>query len=216
MEQQPLVPYPLLKRLTDKLIALILILLFSPVFLFVFMGMVINMLLCPRDQGDFFYREKRITQGREFEVLKFRVLQQQVILQAQNEGKSARKYENEEANLTWSGRHLLKKWYFDELPQLFNIMKGDMSLVGPRPWSVAEVNQQIQQGVVYRQLILAGWTGPTQVGVKGEALQAGGAAIDMQYLDDCRTKSSWQMWLYDMNILWRTTKIMLMGKGLQY
>ncbi|MBF0276398.1 MAG: sugar transferase [SAR324 cluster bacterium] len=216
MENQQTVPYPLLKQITDKLISFTLIVVFSPIFLLCFLGMSCNMLLRPEDRGEFFYRETRITQGREFEVLKFRVLRQDVVLLAKKERKSARKYESDESNLTWSGRNLLKKWYFDELPQLFNIFKGDMSLVGPRPWSVAEVNEQLRQGIAYRNLILAGWTGPTQVQVKGESLKKGGDRVDIQYLEDCRSKSAWKMWLYDLDILLRTVKIMFSGEGLKY
>ena len=69
----------------------------------------------------------------------------------------------DEANLTWAGRRLLKPWYLDELPQLWNVLRGDMSLVGPRPWPPSMVANQVAKGFTYRNEFVAGWTGPAQV-----------------------------------------------------
>ena len=68
------------------------------------------------------------------------------------------------ANLTWAGRRLLKPRYLDELPQIWNVFRGDMSLVGPRPWPPAMVANQVAKGFTYRNEFVAGWTGPAQVG----------------------------------------------------
>ena len=210
------VPYPLLKWGTDKLLSLLLILIFTPVWIFIVFSMLISMALFPADRGSLFYREKRITRGREFDILKFRVLRKDVLLQVQKEGKYSRLYEGDSSKLTWAGRCLLKKWYFDELPQLFNIVKGDMSLVGPRPLVVAEVNELLKQGIMYRDFILAGWTGPVQVEVKGETLQKKSTELDLEYLDRCRNWSSWQLWWYDISVLYQTIQIILSGKGLKF
>ena len=72
-------------------------------------------------------------------------------------------HEGEEANLTWAGRRLLKPRYLDELPQIWNVFRGDMSLVGPRPWPPPMVANQVAKGITYRNEIVAGWTGPAQV-----------------------------------------------------
>ncbi len=216
MQQQEIVTYSGLKWLTDKCLALSLILLFSPVFVSTFIIMGISMLMRPQDRGPWFYRERRISQGGEFDILKFRVVRQDLLERAEQEGKYSRIYEADVENLTWAGRYFLKRWYFDELPQLFNILKGDMSLVGPRPLIVSEVRAQIQRGFIYRNLIVAGWTGPAQVGVKGDDLQSGAETIDLEYLDYCRDWSVWKLWCYDMKILYETLRVMLMGKGLKY
>ena len=86
------VPYPLLKWGTDKLLSLLLILIFTPVWIFIVFSMLISMALFPADRGSLFYREKRITRGREFDILKFRVLRKDVLLQAHKEGKYSRLY----------------------------------------------------------------------------------------------------------------------------
>ena len=132
MHKQP-APYPLLKCLTDKIVSLISLLVLLPIFMLIVLGMAVSMLLRPTDRGSLLYSEPRITRGRVFNLLKFRVLRQDIIAQMPPDDKHARLYEADSSNLTWAGRYFLKKWYFDELPQLFNILKGDMSLVGPRP-----------------------------------------------------------------------------------
>ena len=214
MEQQ-VSPYPYLKWITDKIVSLAVLAGFSPVFIVVMLAMAVSMLLRPADRGAWFYRERRISRGREFNVLKFRVLREDVIAQMQRENGHAWLYESEKSNLTWAARYFIKKWYFDELPQLFNILKGDMSLVGPRPWPVYMVHAQIKRGVVYRNLIHAGWTGPTQL-QKGSPTKQGDEKLDLEYFNRCRTWPGWRLWLYDMRALFQTLRIMLKGKGLKY
>ena len=84
----------------------------------------------------------------------------------------ARMHEADEANLTWAGRRLLKPRYLDELPQIWNVFRGDMSLVGPRPWPPSMVASQVAKGYTYRNEFVAGWTGPAQV-EKGVTESAG-------------------------------------------
>lgn len=210
-----LAPYPLSKWITDKSISSILLLLSFPVFIPVVLTMAANMLFRAPDRGPFLYREPRISRGKVFNLLKFRVLQKDVIAQMPPADKHAYLYEKDRSNLTWAGRHMLKKWYFDELPQLFNILKGDMSLVGPRPWPVSLAKAQIKRGVVYRNLILAGWTGPSQL-QKGNPQPQNSEKLDMEYLKRCRTLPSWRLWLYDMRLLCKTARLILQGKGLRY
>ncbi len=209
------VPYPWQKRLTDKIVPIVILLILSPALLVVVLGMALDMLLCSADRGAWFYRERRISRGKEFDVLKFRVLREDVLAQMRQEGKHARIYEKDLTNLTWAGRHLIKRWYFDELPQLFNILRGDMSLVGPRPWPLSMVQDQIARGVRYRELIRAGWTGPAQLR-KGHPDSRSSETLDLAYVERCRTWNGWRLWRYDMGVLWRTLQIMLEGKGLQY
>ncbi len=209
------VPYPWQKRLTDKIVPIVILLILSPALLVVVFGMALDMLLCSADRGAWFYRERRISRGKEFDVLKFRVLREDVLAQMRQEGKHARIYEKDLTNLTWAGRHLIKRWYFDELPQLFNILRGDMSLVGPRPWPLSMVQDQIARGVRYRELIRAGWTGPAQLR-KGHPDSRSSETLDLAYVERCRTWNGWRLWRYDMGVLWRTLQIMLEGKGLQY
>ena len=209
------VPYPPLKWITDKAISSVLLLLFLPVFIIIFVAMAVNMLTSVADRGPFLYREPRISQGKQFSLLKFRVLRKDVLAQMPPDDKHARLLEQDQSNLTWSGRWLLKKWYFDELPQIFNILNGDMSLVGPRPWPNSLANAQLERGVVYRNLILAGWTGPSQL-QKGNPQPQDPEKLDLEYLHRCRTWPPLRFWMYDLGLLFQTIRIILQGKGLAY
>lgn len=209
-----LVPRPILKRATDKVVALGLLLFLSPILVVILLGIGAGMLRRPRDRGSLFYREARISCGREIGVLKFRVLREDVLARMRREGQAhLRPYEADVENLTWAGRYLIKRWYLDEIPQLLNILRGEMSLVGPRPWPLEMVRDQLDRGLDYRNLILAGWTGPAQIH-KGRTTFAGSEDFDLEYVARCRTMSGPRLWRYDAHILLRTLRMLLRGEGL--
>jgi lipopolysaccharide/colanic/teichoic acid biosynthesis glycosyltransferase len=175
--------------------------------------MAVNMIVSRRDRGGFFYREPRVSRGRPFGLLKFRTLRRDVLDQMRAADGHARLYEADPGNLTWTGRRLLKPWYLDEVPQLLNVLRGDMSLVGPRPWPPEMVRRQVADGRDYRNRILAGLTGPAQV-TKGEAIPF--EELDLRYLERYDALSSWSLVTYDLQILWRTVVVMARGEGLNY
>jgi lipopolysaccharide/colanic/teichoic acid biosynthesis glycosyltransferase len=209
------VPYPFAKRLMDKGLALSLLVLLAPILGAVWLAMGVDMLLSRRDRGSWLYRERRISSGREFHLLKFRTLRREVLEREGGVAGHARLFEAELGNLTWAGRRILKPWYLDELPQLFNIVLGDMSLVGPRPWPVSMVEAQVAAGHDYRNLVRAGWTGPAQV-QKGVTEPAGYTELDLAYVEKCRSWSGGRIVRFDLRILWETLRLLLRGEGLRY
>jgi lipopolysaccharide/colanic/teichoic acid biosynthesis glycosyltransferase len=147
-------------------------------------------------RGRVFRREIRISRGKRFGLLKFR---------------SALP---DDSGLTWAGRRLLKPRYLDELPQLFNVLRGDMSLVGPRPWPPELVERQVAEGRDYRLRIFAGLTGPAQVtkGIEGTRYEE----LDLAYVDKCLTVNGWALVLHDLAVLVRTLRVLARGEGLNY
>jgi lipopolysaccharide/colanic/teichoic acid biosynthesis glycosyltransferase len=143
-----------------------------------------------------FQREARISRGRLFQLLKFA---------------STKPGESE---LSWAGRRLLRPWYLDELPQLVNILRGDMSLVGPRPWPPDLVERQLASGRDYRRRIMAGLTGPAQVtkGIEGTDYER----FDLAYVDACTRLSGWRLVRYDLRVLAQTLRVLARGEGLNY
>jgi lipopolysaccharide/colanic/teichoic acid biosynthesis glycosyltransferase len=206
--------YPLAKRVEDRSLAATLVVLLSPFFAVAYGSIALDRLLSRRDAGPWLYRERRISRGREFTLLKFRVLRREVV-SAIGDGEHARLYEADSDNLTWAGRRVLKPWYLDELPQLFNVLRGDMSLVGPRPWPREMVERQLAQGVDYRNRVPAGWTGPAQV-QKGAVETAHYTQLDLAYVDAIGTWSGRRLVRYDLGILWRTVRVLLRGEGLRF
>jgi lipopolysaccharide/colanic/teichoic acid biosynthesis glycosyltransferase len=191
---------PLGKRTLDVAVATPLLLLSSPLFALVLVSY----------RGRPFYREPRVSAGRTFGLLKFRTLRTDVLERAEGH---ARLLEADPDNLTWVGRHVLKPWYLDEIPQLWNVLRGDMSLVGPRPWPPHLVEQQRAEGVTYRDEIPAGLTGLAQL-TKGSDQRY--ADLDVAYIERCRTLRGWGLVRYDLGILARTASVIGRGEGLSY
>lgn len=209
------VPYPLAKKVADKGISGGLVILLAPAFAVAYVAIGLDRLLAPTDRGPWLYRERRVSRGREFDLLKFRTLRQ-AALERQLDGEAhARLLENDLENLTWAGRRVLKPWYLDELPQLFNVIRGDMSLVGPRPWPPSMVRNQVSAGLDYRNHVMPGWTGPVQV-QKGMVEPTAYTNLDLAYVDACRRWGGLRLACYDLRMLWRTVKVLVRGEGLTY
>ncbi|MDQ3380577.1 MAG: sugar transferase [Actinomycetota bacterium] len=209
------VPYPFSKKVADKGISGSLVILFAPVFAVAYVAIGLDRLLVRSDRGPWLYRERRVSRGREFDLLKFRTLRQTALERQQDGEAHARLLESDPENLTWAGQRILKPWYLDELPQLFNILRGDMSLVGPRPWPPSMVQTQLQAGLDYRNHVMPGWTGPVQV-QKGIVEPGGYTKLDLAYVDACRSWSSLRLARQDLRILWLTVKVLVRGEGLTY
>lgn len=207
------IPYRTSKRLLDAAVAGTLLLLSSPVVLVLGATMAVDMAGSRRDRGPVLYRERRISKGRVFQLLKFRTLRLDVMDEMEAAAGHARLYEADPANLTWTGRRLLKPWYLDELPQLLNVLRGDISLVGPRPWPPEMVERQVADGQSYRNHVVAGLTGPAQVTKGGEQLYED---LDLEYIRRCRTLGSWALLRYDMGILAQTIRVIARGEGLNF
>jgi lipopolysaccharide/colanic/teichoic acid biosynthesis glycosyltransferase len=205
---------PRTKRLFDLTVSAVLLLLLSPVFGLAFLVIGLDMLLVPADRGPWLYRERRISAGREFDVLKFRVLRVEAIRSIEA-GSYARLLEREPENLTRAGR-FLKVAYLDELPQLVNVLRGDMSLVGPRPWPIPMVEQQRQDGYRYRDEVVAGWTGPAQVRKDQPRKSYSALDLDLEYVEALRTWSGPQLVRHDIRVLWASLRTAARGRGLQY
>jgi lipopolysaccharide/colanic/teichoic acid biosynthesis glycosyltransferase len=207
------VPYRTPKRFLDTAVAGTLLLLSSPVVLVVGAAMAVDMAASRRDRGPFLYRERRISKGRVFDLLKLRTLQRDVLAEMEAAGGHARLYEADPTNLTWTGRRMLKPWYLDELPQLLNVLRGDISLVGPRPWPPEMVDGQVDHGQTYRKQIVAGLTGPAQV-TKGGGQRY--EDLDLEYVRLSRTLGSWALLRYDVGILAETVRVIARGEGLNF
>jgi Undecaprenyl-phosphate glucose phosphotransferase len=182
-------PWVILKRLSDLVGGLLALLLFSPV-----MG-IAACLVKLSSPGPIFYRQERMgIDGKTFYMLKFRSMP----LAAETKTGAIWATKNDNRATFWGG--FLRKSSLDELPQLFNVLKGDMSLVGPRPERpvfVEEFRSKIP-GYMLRHKVKAGMTGWAQVnGWRGDTSLEERIACDLYYI------RNWSFWL-DMKILFLT------------
>ena len=149
------------------------------------------------DGGPVFYKQKRLTKdGRVFEIYKFRSMK------VGSEGAEARLARKQDDRITPVGK-VLRNIHFDELPQIFNILKGDMSLVGPRP-ERPEIAEQYLKEIPefnYRLKVKAGLTGYAQVYGKYNTTPYDKLKLDLTYI---QTYS----FLLDIKLLMLTFKIL--------
>jgi lipopolysaccharide/colanic/teichoic acid biosynthesis glycosyltransferase len=200
------------KRLEDLVLSTALLVAVLPVGLVAVSAMGLNMLVCRLDRGRLLYRERRVSSGREFDLLKFRTVREDALARMEPGG-HARLLESDTANLTWAGRRVLKPWYLDELPQLLNVLRGEMSLVGPRPWPIPLVRRQVERGVDYRNRVPAGLTGPAQI---SKGTEAAFEQLDVEYAGLLAAGSGWSVVRRDLAVLRQTVQTMLRGEGLRF
>jgi exopolysaccharide biosynthesis polyprenyl glycosylphosphotransferase len=194
------------KRGVDIVGALLGLILFSP--LMVLVAMVIK----ATSPGPVLFAQVRCGRNkRRFKMLKFRTMVadaeiQQLELEAHNEAAGPMFKIRSDPRVTWVGA-FLRRSSIDELPQLWNVLQGDMSLVGPRPLPLRDVQRFSDSWLMRRFSVLPGLTGLWQVsGRSALANRDDWIALDLAYVD------RWSFWL-DLEILALTVPAVLSRKG---
>ena len=205
---------PWQKRFFDIFISLAAMIFFSFFFLIILLAMVLEMLFRPIARGGFFYSETRMSAGQPFKIYKFRVFKKGVLSQNINGDGiiHTKKLENNGHNLTFVG-NILRRIYFDELPQLFNVLRGDMSMVGPRPTNLENMEKLLQAGHLSKFQIKAGLTGYFQ-SHKSSKYNLFQEEEDNKYIEFCRHHSGWQIAFYDLKIIFLTILTIFRAEGI--
>jgi exopolysaccharide biosynthesis polyprenyl glycosylphosphotransferase len=194
-----------LKRAMDILASLMAIIMLSPVFLFTWLAIKLE------DPGPSIFKQERVGRwGKTFTMFKFRSmvmdaekLKEQLIDQNESEAGVIFKMKKD-PRITRVGS-FIRKYSIDELPQLFNVLNGDMSLVGPRPPVPAEV-QEYSLSDRRRLDVTPGITCIWQVSGRSDIDFEGQVRLDVQYINS-------QSFLTDVMILLKTVPAVLLGKG---
>jgi lipopolysaccharide/colanic/teichoic acid biosynthesis glycosyltransferase len=203
----------LLKTLFDKSLSVIALLLTSPLFALVTLAILADGLLWPQDHGPVFYRETRISAGRPFSLLKFRTMQVSTIQEAQRQGLTVKYWERENRGHTRVGWPL-RRWYLDELPQLVNILRGDMSFVGPRPPAPFEYERELAEGNIRKRLARAGLVGLQQAHKGRTQGFEEETALDYEYVARVGAMNPPRRLVYEIGLIVRSIRVLLEGKGL--
>jgi len=182
----------------------------SPLFLIIIAAIKIEGIFDPDARGPLFFREARVSRGKPFLMYKFRVLKASA-LRRKSPGESVWfSQQDREHNVTRVGRVLLQV-YLDELPQLINILRGEMSVVGPRPHTPTTYEEELAQGFIALKYLKGGITGPHQL-FKGSVFKAPVRSED--YYEKCRTYSPRKLFRYDLGIMWQTVFKLIKAEGL--
>ena len=182
-----------LKRILDIFASVILL-----VFLIIPIA-IIAILVKTDSKGPVFYRQERVTTyGKKFRILKFRTM----VTGADRLGTLVTT--DSDSRVTKTGR-ILRKYRLDELPQIFNVLKGEMSLVGPRP-IIQEELERYGEYVGDYLMVKPGITGMWQVSGRSDIEYHERVLLDSWYV------RNWSVWI-DIVMLFKTFAVVAMRKG---
>lgn len=183
----------IIKRLVDIIVALVGIVVSSPIMLISAIAVKLY------DRGPVFYRQERLTlNGKTFRIFKFRSM----CIDSEKYG--ARLASKNDSRITPVGK-VLRNLHFDELPQLFNVLKGDMSIVGPRP-ERKEILKEYQREIpefYYRLKVKAGLTGYAQVYGKYNTTPYDKLKLDLFYIENYSLLLDFKLMLMTFKILFQ-------------
>lgn len=201
------------KLLLDKVVALLVLIPALPILAAVWIAYRLEGLFLPTSRGPVFYYYWSMSGGRRIKKWKIRSVQQRYIdpEYAAMKDWRANRSEWNVAHRTKVG-HFAKSYYLDELPQFWSVLRGDMSIVGPRPLAVHHYERDLAQGNVARKLLRGGIVGFGHIR-KGTD-EMGDPKFEYEYIRQYRSLSSLEMIRLDLWILWKGLKVVLRGKGL--
>jgi len=194
----------IIKRFLDILISLIGIIFFLPFFPLVTLAIKVD------SPGPvLFFQVRAGENGKPFTMIKFRTMVDNAekmlfTLINPDELKEPVYKIPQDPRITRVGK-FLRRWSLDEVPQLWNVLRGEMSLVGPRPeemWLVARYNDAQRQRLVFKP----GLTGPMQIAARGELCLSARLALELEYIQNYSLKE-------DLVILLKSIPAVIRGKG---
>ena len=194
----------LLKRSFDVVVSLLVVLIGLPIWVVVAIAVKLS------SPGPVLYRDRRIgLHEREFDMLKFRTMRadapaQRLELVARNEANGALFKIRDDPRVTRLGR-VLRRFSLDEVPQAVNVLRGEMTLVGPRPLPALDY-AKLEQWQRQRSLVLPGITGLWQISGRSDLGVDELIGLDFYYLE------RWSIWL-DIVILAKTIPAVITGRG---
>jgi lipopolysaccharide/colanic/teichoic acid biosynthesis glycosyltransferase len=201
-----------IKNIFDKVGALGALLFLLPLFFIIILSFILEALIHPDCRGKLLSPYWSCSSGKRFKKYKFRVVKASLINQNLEASNDFSAYPGTQAsqNLTCLGR-FLKKYYLDELPQLFNIVMGDMSIVGPRAVAWDHYHRDVKAGWKTKEVLKAGIFSETHVRKGTEDFR--NKDLDDSYLKKLETLSPLRIIELDMRIILKGLSMIKEGKG---
>lgn len=202
-----------LKIIFDKILSLLFLIFTSPLIFIIFILYKLEGLIIHENKGPVFYYYYAVSKGIKFKKYKIRVIKQSAIDKnlAKKGNWLAYKNEWDPSQRTYVGG-FVKKYYLDEIPQFLSILKGEMSIVGPRPISEIHYKRDLQQGNISRKLIKGGLIGYGHIN-KGKS-SFGDPYYEYKYIDIYLNSSPIQLLIFDIKILFKAFALIFKGQGL--
>jgi len=203
----------IVKVMFDKIVSFSALLFSLPFLLVLKILYVIEGLIIFENKGPMIFSYNAVSAGNIFKKYKLRLIKMKYI---DSEGAKRGDWHAYSAEWTPESRtyigRFVKKFYLDEIPQFYSVLRGDMSIVGPRPLAVHHYERDLKQGNVTRKLIKGGLIGLGHV-LKGTP-QMGEAIYEYEYIEKYLKSSSMALFWLDMKIIFRGIIVILKGKGL--
>lgn len=200
------------KTAFDRFIALLLLIIASPILLLLKLAYLIEGWFFPENKGPMFFYYNAVSAGKVIPKYKIRLIKTKYI---EPEGAKRGDWIAYSAEWTPDSRTYLgrfvKKFYLDELPQFYSVLKGDTSIVGPRPLSVLHYERDLAQGNVTRKLLKGGLLGLGHIN-KGTA-EMGNPIYEYEYVDQYLKRSSFGLLCLDLWIIWKGIQVIFKGGG---
>ena len=202
-----------LKSTFDKFFASSLLLIGIPILVILKIAYVVEGILIAENKGPLFFSYNAVSQGKVFPKFKIRLIKTKHIdKEAAKRGEwIAYAAEWNSSTRTYVGG-FVKKFYLDEIPQLLNILRGEMSIVGPRPLAVIHYERDCKQGNVSRKLLKGGLLGLGHI-MKGNP-EFGNPVYEYEYIHQYLRSSNLSLFLLDCKIIIRGLLVVFKGKGL--
>jgi lipopolysaccharide/colanic/teichoic acid biosynthesis glycosyltransferase len=207
-----ILPKRYLKSYFDIIVAFFILLFCSPLLILLKILFIIEGFIISDNKGPMFFSYYAVSQGKIFPKYKIRIIKTKFIdFDGAKKGDwLAYSAEWNSSSRTYVGS-FVKKFYLDEIPQFWNVLRGDMSIVGPRPLAIIHYDRDLLQGNVSRKLLKGGLLGLGHI-MKGKP-EFGNPIYEYEYIDQYLKRTELGLLWLDLNIIWRGILLILKGGG---
>lgn len=211
MQEKP--PIHISKRIFDLIVSIALLTILSPVIIVFLILIFLEHIGRGYPFAPLLYSEIRWSAGKPFTLYKFNIFKHDMVMSMRARGEFIYTKNLERNGHLINVGKLLRQIYLDELPQLINVLKGDMSIVGPRPINTAVRTKLMKEGFSAKDKVKAGMTGYYQAVRKSQKSLGTQERLDTYYVEHYLKNPWYKHMLFDLKIIALTIVVLIMAKG---